>query len=57
MSFKQYLSEIFTDYGVDFAKILCENKLSIESERRLCFELTDSVGNKKELEISLRDLE
>ena len=36
--------------------MLCENKLSIESERSIVFELIAPFG-KRELEITLRDLE
>lgn len=57
ISFIEYLGEIFTENGEDFGKMLCENKLSIETERSICFELTDMLGNKSELEITLRDLE
>ena len=50
-----YLGEILTEYGDDFAKMLCENKLSIESERSVVFELITPFG-KRELEITLREL-
>ena len=56
ISFKKYLGEILTKNGEDFAKMLCENKLSIESERSIVFELIAPFG-KRELEITLRDLE
>jgi len=56
ISFKKYLGEILTENGEDFAKMLCENKLSIESERSIVFELIAPFG-KRELEITLRDLE
>ena len=57
ISFMDYLGEIFSENGVDFGKMLCENKLSIETERSICFELIDAIGNKRELEITLRDVE
>ena len=56
ISFMKYLGEILTENGEDFSKMLCENKLSIETERSICFELTAPFG-KCELEITLRDLE
>ena len=56
ISFMDYLGEILTEYGEDFAKMLCENKLSIESERSVVFELITPFG-KRELEITLRELE
>lgn len=56
ISFKEYLGEILTENGKDFAKMLCENKLSIESERSIVFELIAPFG-KRELEITLRELE
>ena len=55
ISFMDYLGEILTEYGDDFAKMLCENKLSIESERSVVFELITPFG-KRELEITLREL-
>ena len=57
ISFMKYLGEIFTENGVDFSKMLCENKLSIETERSIYFELKDGFDNKYELKITLRDLE
>ena len=57
ISFMRYLGEIFTEYGEDFGKMLCEDKLSIESERRICFYVKDWLGNNKQLEITLRDVE
>ena len=57
ISFREYLGEIFTENGVDFSKMLCENKLSIEIERSIYFELKDGFDNKYELQITLRDLE
>lgn len=57
ISFREYLGEIFTENGVDFSKMLCENKLSIETERSIYFELKDGFDNKYELKITLRDLE
>lgn len=57
ISFMEYLGEIFTEHGVDFGKMLCENKLSIEVERSIFFKLEDMFGNEYELEIILRDLE
>ena len=57
MNFMQYLGEIFVEHGIDFGKMLCENKMCFETERSLVFELEDAIGNKKELEITLRDLE
>ena len=56
ISFMDYLGEILTEYGEDFAKMLCENKLSIESERSVVFELITPFGKEK-LEITLRELE
>jgi len=56
ISFMQYLGEILTEYGEDFAKMLCENKLNIETERSVVLELIAPFG-KRELEITLRDLE
>ena len=55
ISFKEYLGEILTENGEDFAKMLCENKLNIESERSIVFELITPFG-KRELEIRLSDL-
>ena len=57
ISFIEYLGQIFTVCGEDFGKMLCENKLSIETERTLTFKLMDSFGNERELEITLRDLD
>ena len=57
ISFMNYLGEIFKEYGEDFAVMLCENKLSIETERTIVFDLKDGFDNKYELEITLRDLE
>ena len=57
ISFMKYLGEIFTENGVDFSKMLCENKLSIETERSIYFVLKDGFDNKYELKITLRDLE
>lgn len=56
ISFMDYLGEILTEYGEDFAKMLCENKLNIESERSVVFELITPF-DKRELEITLRDLQ
>lgn len=56
ISFMDYLGEILTEYGEDFAKMLCENKLNIESERSVVFELITSFG-KRELKITLRELQ
>lgn len=55
MSFIRYLEQIFTENGEMFSKMLCENKLSIETERTICFDLKDAVGNKRRLEITLYD--
>ena len=55
MSFIMYLEQIFTENGEMFSKMLCENKLSIETERTICFDLKDSVGNKRLLTITLSD--
>ena len=57
ISFMKYLGEIFTEHGEDFGKMLCENKLSIEVERSLVFDLKDWLGNDYQLEITLRDME
>ena len=57
ISFMKYLGEIFTENGVDFSKMLCENKLSFETERSIYFELKDGFDNKYELKITLRDFE
>ena len=57
ISFIEYLGQIFTTHGEDFGKMLCENKLSIETERTLTFKLIDGFGNERELEITLRDLD
>ena len=56
ISFMKYLGEIFTEYGEDFGKMLGENKLNIETERSLVFDLKDGFGNDMQLEITLRDL-
>ena len=55
MSFIRYLEQIFTENGKMFSKMLCENKLSIETERTICFDLKDAIGNKRRLEITLYD--
>lgn len=55
MSFIMYLEQIFTENGEMFSKMLCENKLSIETERTICFDLKDAFGNKRRLEITLYD--
>lgn len=55
MSFIRYLEQIFTENGKMFSKMLCEDKLSIESGRTICFDLEDAIGNKKRLEITLHD--
>lgn len=55
MSFIRYLEQIFTENGEMFSKMLCENKLSIETERTICFDLKDAIGNKRRLEITLYD--
>ena len=57
ISFMEYLGEIFTEYGVDFGKMLCEHKMCFETERSLVFELEDAIGNKHELKITLSDLD
>lgn len=56
MSFIRYLEQIFTENGEMFSKMLCEDKLSIETERTICFDLKDAVGNKRRLEITLYDV-
>ena len=56
ISFIEYLGGILTENGEDFAKMLCENKLNIETERSIVFELIAPFG-KRELEITLRELE
>ena len=55
MSFIRYLEQIFTENGEMFSKMLCENKLSIETERTIYFDLKDALGNKRRLEITLYD--
>ena len=55
MSFIKYLEQIFTENGEMFSKMLCKNKLSIETERTICFDLKDALGNKRRLEITLYD--
>lgn len=55
MSFIRYLEQIFTENGEMFSKMLCENKLSIETERTIYFDLKDAIGNKRRLEITLYD--
>jgi len=55
ISFMQYLGEIFKEHGEDLGKMLCENKFSFETERSLCFDLEDFVGNKHKLIITLKD--
>ena len=57
ISFMKYLGAIFTENGEDLGKMLCENKLSIETERSIVFDLKDGLGNNRQLEITLRDLE
>lgn len=56
MSFIRYLEQIFTENGEMFSKMLCEDKLSIEAGRTICFDLEDAIGNKKRLEITLYDV-
>ena len=56
MSFIRYLEQIFTENGKMFSKMLCEDKLSIESGRTICFDLEDAIGNKKRLEITLYEV-
>ena len=53
VSFVEYLGEIFVEHGVDFAKMLCENKLSIETERTIIFNLKDHLDNDRQLRITL----
>ena len=57
ISFMEYLGEVFTENGRDFSRMLCENRLSIETERSIYFELEDGFDNKYELQITLRDSE
>lgn len=56
MSFIRYLEQIFTENGKMFSKMLCEDKLSIESGRTIYFDLKDAIGNKKRLEITLYEV-
>lgn len=57
VSFIEYLGEIFVEYGVDFAKMLCEDKLCIETERTIIFNLKDHLDNDRQLRITLEDFE
>lgn len=57
MSFMKYLEEIFDENAKGFSELLCRNKLNIETERTITFELEDMFGNHKELEITLKDLD
>ena len=57
ISFKTYLAEIFSENGEKFSKMLCENKLNIETERSIIFDLKDGFGNDRQLEIILRDMD
>lgn len=57
MSFIKYLEQVFAENGEMFSRMLCENKLSIETERSIYFELKDGFDNKYELKITLRDFE
>ena len=52
-NFIEYLTGIFQDYGEDFSRLLCENKISIETERSITFELQTPFGV-RELEIILK---
>lgn len=56
MSFIRYLEQVFIENGKMFSKMLCEDKLSIESGRAICFDLEDAIGNKKRLEITLYEV-
>ena len=57
ISFKKYLAEVFMENGEMFSKMLCENKLSIETERSIIFDLKDSIGNNYQLKVILRDMD
>jgi len=57
ISFMQYLGEIFKEHGEDLGKMLCENKFSFETARTLTFDLEDAIGNKHQLEITLKDMD
>ena len=55
MSFIKYLEQIFTENGEMLSRMLCEDKLSIEIERTISFDLKDALGNNRRLEITLID--
>ena len=55
MSFIKYLEQVFVENGEMFSRMLCENKLSIELERTIGFDLKDTLGNDHRLEITLID--
>lgn len=57
ISFMKYLGKILEEHGEDLGKMLCENKFSFETERTLTFDLKDAMGNNKQLEITLRDMD
>lgn len=58
MDLRGFISEIFKDYGDDFAKMFFEKRLSNETETSIIFYLQngDSWKN-KELVVTLRDRE
>ena len=55
MSFIKYLEQVFVENGEMFSRMLCENKLNIETERTISFDLKDALGNNRRLEITLID--
>lgn len=55
MSFIKYLEQVFVENGEMFSRMLCENKLNIETARTISFDLKDAQGNDRRLEITLID--
>lgn len=58
VSLKEYISEIFKEYGDDFAQMFFEDRLNNETETTIIVNLSDEGNwNKKKLIISLEDVE
>ena len=55
MSFIKYLEQVFVENGEMFSRMLCKNKLNIETARTISFDLKDAFGNNHRLEITLID--
>lgn len=58
MNLKEYISEVFRKHGDEFAEMIFKDRLSNQTETTIIINLSDKGNwNKKELKISLRDVE